>query len=193
MSPRTAVIVSTQPSMHLGTDVNVVYGYGGGGLAPNPSVTIPASLRDLRSPLAAVSCKIGAERFTLYLCCAGQQLPSARVICKLTVLAAGSRTSGPGRLASAVCHHPRESSILVLVAASGDAVTTDARLRRRQWHGADRPAPRSRRDVRRPTYVTVTNCRAWPGPWKSLRCNVMRPHFSPAGSPQRRSDVCDDV
>lgn len=84
MSPRTAVIVSTQPSMHLGTDVNVVYGYGGGGLAPNPSVTIPASLRDLRSPLAAVSCKIGAERFALYLCCAGQQLPSARVICKLT-------------------------------------------------------------------------------------------------------------
>jgi len=70
--------------MHLGTDVNVVYGYGGGGLAPNPSVTIPASLRDLRSPLAAVSCKIGAERFALYLCCAGQQLPSARVICKLT-------------------------------------------------------------------------------------------------------------
>lgn len=88
MTPRTAVIVSTQPSMHLGTDVNVVYGYGGGGLAPNPSVTIPASLRDLRSPLAAVSCKIGAERFALYLCCAGQQLPSARVICKLTTTSA---------------------------------------------------------------------------------------------------------
>jgi hypothetical protein len=29
MSPQTAVIVGTQNSMHLGTDVNVVDGYGG--------------------------------------------------------------------------------------------------------------------------------------------------------------------
>lgn len=71
--------------MHLATDVDVVSGYGGDGLAPNPSVTIPASLRDLLSPLAAVSCKIGAERFALYLCCAGQQPPPAPVICKLTI------------------------------------------------------------------------------------------------------------
>lgn len=84
MSPQTALIVNTQPSMHLGTDVDVVYCYGGDGLAPNLSVTIPASLRDLRSSLAAVNGNIGAERIALYLCCAGQQLPSARVICKLT-------------------------------------------------------------------------------------------------------------
>lgn len=85
MSPQTALIVNTQPSMHLGTDVDVVYCYGGDGLAPNLSVTIPASLRDLRSSLAAVNGNIGAERIALYLCCAGQQLPSARVICKLTL------------------------------------------------------------------------------------------------------------
>lgn len=84
MSPQTAVIVGTQNSMHLDTDVNVVDGYGGDRLAPNPSVTIPAPLRDLRSPLGALSCKFGAARFALYLCCAGQQLPRAPFTCKLT-------------------------------------------------------------------------------------------------------------
>lgn len=70
--------------MHRGTDVNLAYGYDGDGLAPHPSVTIPTFLRDLRSPLAAVSCKFWAEQFAPYLCCAGQQLPSATIICKVT-------------------------------------------------------------------------------------------------------------
>jgi hypothetical protein len=29
MSPQTVVIASTQPSMHLGTDVNLAHGYDG--------------------------------------------------------------------------------------------------------------------------------------------------------------------
>ena len=47
-------------------------------------MTILASVRDLRRAAVAVPCKIVDDLVPIDLCCAGQQLPPAPVICKLT-------------------------------------------------------------------------------------------------------------